>query len=107
MRGLAEKVEMAAHELSPIVSVDYLGAIGKIVVEKFDFVNLLAEGDDGEIDSTTASMARFSGNVSFGNDSGLIDVGIEFSFSFVIFGLLAPPHEMIYCFLRTICIVDD
>jgi hypothetical protein len=107
MRGLAEKVEMTAHELSPIVSVDYLGAIGKSVIEKFDFVNLLAEGDDGEIDSTAASMARFSGNVSFWNDPGFLEVRIEFSFSLVIFGLLAPPHEMVYCFLRSISIVDD
>ena len=57
VRGLSEKVEMTAHELSPIVSVHDLGAIGKSVIEKFDFVNLLAEGDDGEIDSTAASMA--------------------------------------------------
>ena len=57
MRSLSEKVEMTAHELTPIVSVYDSGAISQSVIEKLDFVNLLAEGNDGEIDSTAARMA--------------------------------------------------
>lgn len=57
MRGLSEKVEMTAHELTPIVSVYDLSAISQSVIEKLNFVNLLAEGDDGEIDSAAARMA--------------------------------------------------
>ena len=103
--GKAEKVEVAAHELAAVVSVEYARAVGQVVTESLHLMDGLSEGNDGQVDGAASRMAGLFSHV-VGNDVILIQVRIELCLCLVVLRLLAPPDEVIDGLLRPIGIVD-
>ena len=106
MGGEAEKVEVAAHELAAVVSVEYARAVGQVVAEGLHLMDRLSDGNDGQVDGTASRMAGFLSHVAVGDDALLIQVRVELCLCLVVLRLLAPPDKVIYRFLGPIGIVD-
>lgn len=105
MGSKTEVVEMAAHELAAIVSVEYGSAIGQVIAKSLNLMDGLSEGNDGEIDGTASRMARLLRHITIRDDALLVQIGVELCLRLIVLGLFAPSDKMIDRLLWPIGIV--
>ncbi len=107
MRRFAKVVEVAAHEVAPIIAVQYLLPVCQLPLQQFNLVVCFVQLDDGQVHCASAGVTRFLSKIASWHDLGFIDVGVELGFGLVIFRFGNPSHEVVHCFLGTVGIIDE
>lgn len=107
MGSKTEIIEVAAHELTAIISVQYCRVIGQVIAINLNLMYLLSEGNDGKIDCTASRMARLFRHITVRDDTLFVQIWVKLCLCLVILRLLAPSNKVIDSFLRPIGIVYD